>query len=176
MRWFISKTYRHKCPNGAVKIVYRSIDDAFPLFLPGWQAKIAADIKVPEVGAAGVKADCVTKIDGLLFNLDELNNSLMMKFRGAYVAFQTDPCANSGALQHQVQTISNQHHQLLVVKIQIQAFVELAKISKNDEQVVQAYWAIVRQLGDGAGAPAAALAIAESREEARKWAGGADVG
>src|SRR5258705_9559056 len=37
----------------------------------------------------------LTKIQGLLFSLDELNQSLMMNFRGAYLAFATDPCGNA---------------------------------------------------------------------------------
>jgi hypothetical protein len=57
INWPFSKTYKIKCPDGTIKTVYRNIDHAFPLFIPGWQADIAADVKAQELGAAHLKAE-----------------------------------------------------------------------------------------------------------------------
>jgi hypothetical protein len=126
MGWPFSKTYQHKCPDGSVKVVYKNIDDAFPLFLPGWQAAVSSEVTVPNVGAGSVRAEYADKIQGLLYGLDELNQSLMMKFRGVYVAYQSDPCANGGNFQRQIEGLLDGQHKLTVVKTQIQALIRLA--------------------------------------------------
>jgi len=174
--WPFSKTYRHKCPDGSVKVVYRNVDDAFPLFIPGWQAKVGADVKIPQTGQGGVQADYATKIQGLLYGLDELNQSLMMKFRGAYVTYQSDPCANGNAFQQQINAILEGQHKLTAVKTQMQALIHLAELNPTSPEVFNIYKDIVRQIGNFAAAPAATLEIEESRAIAKKWIGGQNDG
>ncbi|HSG38916.1 MAG TPA: hypothetical protein VLE27_04695, partial [Thermoanaerobaculia bacterium] len=85
INWPFAKTYRVRCPDGTVKTLHRNVDDAFPLFIPGWQGNVDAELKALEAIPARLRAKYETKIQGLLYRLDELNQSLMMNFRGAYV-------------------------------------------------------------------------------------------
>jgi len=87
---------------------------------------MAAAAKAQELGTAELRADYATKIEGLLFSLDELNQSLMMNFRGAYVAYTTDPCGNGAMLNRQVENILREQHRFQLVRVQIRALVSLA--------------------------------------------------
>ena len=91
MAWPLSKTYKVKSPDGHVKTVYRNVDDAFPLFIPGWKANINAAGKFLERLSGEIRAEYSTAIHGMLFALDELNQGLMMTFRAAYIVYQNDP-------------------------------------------------------------------------------------
>lgn len=42
MNWPWRNTYTVRCPDGSTKTVYKCVDDAFPLFIPGWTANLAA--------------------------------------------------------------------------------------------------------------------------------------
>ena len=64
------------------EIIYRNIDDAFPLYIPGWEGKASSSIEGIESVKANLNADYTTKIQGLIFSLDEFNNGIMIDFRG----------------------------------------------------------------------------------------------
>src|SRR5581483_10028272 len=65
LSWLLPKTYKHKCHDGSVKVVYRHVDDAFPFYLPGWKAKVDANGKIPVTAQGGIKAEYESKIQGL---------------------------------------------------------------------------------------------------------------
>ena len=117
INWPFSPTYRHKCPDGTIKTVYKNVDRAFPLYIPGWQGNVAADVKAQEIGTGELKAEYASKIQGLLFGLDELNQSQMMHFRGAYVAYSADPCGNSDLLKRQVETILREQTRFQMIRV-----------------------------------------------------------
>jgi hypothetical protein len=95
INWPFSKSYRVRCPDRTVKTIYRNIDDAFPLYIPGWKGDVRADIKAMEQATANVAAAYETKIQGLLYSLDDRNQSLMT-FRTVYLAYIADPCSQTG--------------------------------------------------------------------------------
>src|SRR5947208_17126263 len=102
MSWPFFKTRKHYCPDGSVKLVYRNVDDAFPFYVPGWEGKLDAKLK----GApARLRAEYATKIQGLLYGLDELNQGVMFDFRAAYVTYMNDPCQHAGFFERQVEKI-----------------------------------------------------------------------
>ena len=45
------------------KTVYRNVNDAFPLYIPGWQASAAAGVKAQELGTADLKAEYGSKVE-----------------------------------------------------------------------------------------------------------------
>lgn len=97
MRSPFSKTYVIKCPDGTTRIIYKNVDKAFPLCIPGWQGKMGATIEAVKGEPANLNAEYQTQIQGLLYSLDELNQSLMMTFRAAYVSYQSNPCQNTAS-------------------------------------------------------------------------------
>jgi hypothetical protein len=172
INWPFSKTYKLKCPDGTIKTVYRNVDDAFPLFIPGWQASLAGAIKAQNFGSSEIKGEYASKIEGLLFSLDELNQSLMMNFRGAYVAYATDPCCNGSMLNRQVDMILREQHRFQLVRAQIRALVTLAASKGNNhDRIMDAFQRIVDQIGGREVADAASEEVVSSREAMRHLIG-----
>jgi hypothetical protein len=170
--WPFSKTYKHKCPDGSIKLVHKNVDDAFPLFIPGWSGNLAAGARQAELANAELKGEYATKIEGLLFGLDELNQSLMMNFRGAYVAYATDPCANADLLTRQVETLLREQHRLQVLRLQIRALVHFAASHPQDHnRIMDSFQSLVQQIGGSVIPQAAAAEIVDTREHMRTWIG-----
>ena len=128
MTWPFFRTYTVKCPNGHVKTVYRNVDDAFPLFIPGWKANLTAAGKVLDKVSAEMKGEYATAIHGLLFALDDLNQGLMMTFRAAYIVYQNDPCEHSAFFEREVAKLLDEQRRLRALKVQIDGLIELAKL------------------------------------------------
>src|SRR5262245_24437315 len=133
MAWPWSKRYRVRCPDGSTKTVYRNVDDAFPLFIPGWQGDLSAGAS-GSAKTAGVddlkteiKGSYATKIQGLLFAIDDLTQTIMLNFRSVYVAFATDPCTNGAFFQRQVETLVAEQQRISRLRIQVRTLIELVK-------------------------------------------------
>lgn len=170
LNWPFARTRTHQCPDGSTKIVYRNVDDAFPLFIPGWQANITAAVVPPRAPNVHVAGQYASRIHGLLFALDELNQSLMMNFRGAYVAYSSDPCGNAGLLQRQVDYILREQHRVQMVRVQIQGLIALAESQPgNHEGVTELFQTIVHAIGGPATAEAADDEIRNARQIMDRW-------
>jgi hypothetical protein len=147
-KWF-SKTYAVKCPDGSVKYIYKNIDHAFPLYIPGWQSKVVSGLEGIESIKANISADYTTKIQGLIFNLDEFNQGIMFAFRGAYTTFSSDPCENSNFFSRQIEKILDDQRRLLSLKMQIQALIKLAELHpQNPDGFIPAFLNIVHRIGN----------------------------
>jgi hypothetical protein len=148
MRWPFSKTYKVRCPDGSIKTVYKNVDDAFPLHIPGWKANLVAAGKVLDKASADMKAEYSTAIHGLLFALDNLNQGLMMTFRGAYVVYQNDPYKHSDFFEREVSKLLDEQRRLRTLKIQIDGLIELAKLQpKQSEEFARALASVVERMG-----------------------------
>ena len=175
INWPFSKTYRHRCKDGSVKIVHRKVDDAFPFYIPGWKGKLDGNANIPMTGQGEIKGEYETKIQGLLYNLDELNNSLMINFRGAYIAYQADPCAGYNFLLREVSKIIQEQNRLLKIRLQIDGLVSLAKTSKAKGEFLPLYRNIIEQVGGSTIPDAAKLEIKDLTNQAHKWIGDNDA-
>lgn len=167
INWPWEKTYSVRCPDGTLRTVYKNINDACPLFIPGWKTDVAADLKgIPELsGQAKVKYE--SQIHGLLFNLNEQNQSLMMSFRTVYLAFATNPCGNDAFFQRELEKLLDEQRRISALKIQIAALIQLVSASPNDTaQLTKIFSDIASRTGGVAIASAASLEIAETRAEA----------
>lgn len=143
-----TKSYEVKCVDGSVKTVYKKVADAFPLAISGYEAKLTANIKSELLGEGGLDGNLKTKVDGLLYGLDEINNGLMMSFRSAYVGYQTDPCANNVFFLNQITKINEEQRRLRALKIQIRGYVDLAKSNLGDStQLAERYNNLVNKIG-----------------------------
>ncbi len=148
MRLPFSKTYKVRCPDGSVKTVYKNVDDAFPLHVPGWKANLSATGKFIDKVDANVKAEYSTAIHGLLFALDEFNKGLMITFRGAYVVYQNDPYKYADFFEREVAKILEDQRHLRILKIQIDGLIELAKLQSNQsEDFAKALAKVVDSMG-----------------------------
>jgi hypothetical protein len=184
MPWSLSRIYRFitfsgiyhlRCPDGTLRTIYTDIDVAFPLFIEGWNAKLAAGLKASDLGTGELKGEYATKIEGLLFGLDELNRSLMMNFRSAYIAYSADPCANSGMLGRQIESIRTEQHRLQLLRLQIQTLATLAASKQsNHERIMDAFQEIVQRIGGPAVASGATAEISDNRRLMNKWIGESD--
>jgi hypothetical protein len=83
-----------KCPDGSKKVVYKNLDDAFPLIIKDWYTNWEVVIDFLKGLDAGVRAEVGKQLSGQMFELDSHNKSMQMSFRAAYVLYIADPCAN----------------------------------------------------------------------------------
>jgi hypothetical protein len=166
------KTYNVKCRDGSTKTVYKNVDKAFPLFIPGFKANVAAAGDAANLGKAELKAEFASAIQGLLFNLDELNRGLMMNFRVAYVAYQNDPCMNDNFFQREVAKLLDEQQRLRALSLQINALIELAKLRPGDsEAFANALANVIDRIGSNVAFPAAtSLRIKEATKIATELA------
>lgn len=173
--WPFAKTRFVRCPDGSIKTVYKTFDDAFPLYIPGWQGEVAAQSEIQGMPAQ-MNAKYATQIHGLLVGLDELNRGVMFDFRIAYMAYVNDPCAHSGFFQREVEKMLDAQRLMRERRVKLQALVQLAQTYPNDsEAVFQGISRLFHELGRLDAPSAARAEIAETREDARRWIGGPDA-
>ena len=174
--WPFGRTTRYMCPDGTTKIVYRNVDDAFPLYIPGWESKTSATAEAQQLGATKLTGEYASKIHGLLFSLDELNQSLMMNFRGAYVAFSADPCGNADLLRRQIERILHEQHRLQIIRVQIRGLIALAEATPSDrDRIMEVFQTIVTAVGGPVIADAASAEISDARTAMKQLMEGQSV-
>jgi hypothetical protein len=176
MPWFRGKSYSVRCPDGSTKTVYRDVNDAFPLFISGWQGDLSAGV-TGSAKAAGIeelkgemKGTYATKIQGLLFAIDDLTQTIMINFRSIYVTFASDPCSNGAFLQRQVEKLVAEQQRISRLRIQVRTLVELAKNQpKETVQILTMFKEVAGNIGGSVTAEAAVIEIVEARQLADKW-------
>lgn len=114
-----TKSYERKCLDGSIKTIYKKAEDAFPLLINGYDAKMSSKIKTELIDGAELSGSLKKNVDTLLYGLDDINNGLMMSFRAAYVGFQSDPCANNVFFLEQITQINEEQRRLRALKMQI---------------------------------------------------------
>lgn len=173
MIWPFSKTYKVRCPDGHFKTVYRNVDDAFPLYIPGWQANLAAAGKILDKINGEIKAEYSSAIHGLLFALDDLNQGLMMTFRGAYVVYQNDPFEHGAFFEREVAKLLDEQRRLRALKVQIDGLIELAKLlPAQSTDFAKVLSNIVDRMGYLLLPETTSQRIEEARQIANKMSGG----
>jgi hypothetical protein len=175
-----AKTYRVKCPDGTTRNVYKEMDDALPLGLRGSIAKYAASGK-DGLGAisANISGEHTSKVENLLVAIDSKNNSLIMKFRAAYLVYTTDPCGQSEYLANQVKQLIEMHDRLTEVEVGTQSLVAIIKSQpKATDLILTQFRQLVVKLGPTLpelNEEAARLAIEGARNDAQRWINPNDV-
>lgn len=168
---FFSKTYKHKCPDGSIKIIHKNIDDAFPLAVKDVETNSKGGLEAKDIASLNVSTDYKSKIQGLVYCLNDLNQDLMILFRSAYIAYQADPCNDKGFFQRQIDGIIMDQKRMTTLRLQIRGFISLAEKNPNHGEVMKAYLQIINSMGINSG-EAAAIAVSENREAADRWIGG----
>ena len=178
MRWPWGKTYTVKCPDGSEKTVHRNVDAAFPLFIKGWKGQLKGEggVSADSLGIEGLKGKVEGKyashIDGLLYSINELNQSCMINFRTVYLTFASDPCGNAQFLRRQVEKIIAQQDRLTHLGIRVRALIELVRNRPNDTpQILEMFKEIAGNVGGPPALEAIAMEIEESRQIADDWSG-----
>jgi len=168
--WPFGKSYHVKCPDGSIKTVYRKVDSAFPLFIPGWKGDVSAELKAFEQLPAQAKATYESKVQGLLYTLDERNQSLMIEFRSIYVAFHSDPCGMADFFRRELEKLLDEQRHMSLLRAKIQGLIEVLKARPDpDAYLWSLFGDIVQGLG-GKAMPEPALAeIRESRGLILHW-------
>ncbi|MGN6568104.1 MAG: hypothetical protein ACTHJ0_09135, partial [Flavipsychrobacter sp.] len=90
------------------------------------QAKFDADLSFQKKSLGRLNVEHADKISGLLYAINEQNQSLMMGFRLAYIAYQADPCHNQEYLIRQAEELNMGQQRLMELKTQISGLISLA--------------------------------------------------
>lgn len=117
-----SKYYTKKCPDGTERMVYKKVDDAFPIYCKNISSSYKAVFDAIDEVKANLSADNKSHIQDLLLKLDSINTSMQGQFRAAYIVYQGEPCSNSDYLASEIQKIterenSNRQLQIFMDKI-----------------------------------------------------------
>lgn len=167
-----SKTYVVKCPDGP-RVIYKNVDDAFPLFIKSTQgnADIKADIK--DLGKINMEGKYKSSIEGLLYQIDEQNNSLMISFRTIYVGFTTDPCNSSSFFQREIAKMNDQYNYMQSLTVKLRTLVNLIERSngKPNSQITILFADIVNGFGKDPDLSVAIDEIRAAQEDMRKLIG-----
>ncbi|MBR7831858.1 hypothetical protein KDL01_01215 [Actinospica durhamensis] len=170
------KLKRVKCPDKTTKFVHRDVSDAYPLSLREGSANLKAKMKSAELANASLEGGYQAKIGGMLMELDEKNNSLMLKFRSAYLVFQGDPCCQAGYLAEQTKSITEAHDRLLSTSFKINGYIQLIKFRPSSAaELTEAFIEVINELHPTSpvlNQAAATAAIGASRSAAATWMAG----
>ena len=113
---FRSKVRKVRCPDGSERVIHKNINELFPLSVSDIKAKVSA-------AANQVGADVVFQREarGFLVVLDEINASMQLKFRTAYITYSINPCEKGADswLREQVQRISQIDDSLRSLRISV---------------------------------------------------------
>jgi hypothetical protein len=129
-----SKTFKHRCPDGTIRIIHRNVDTAFPLFIETANNKTNINLDGIKGFKGKIKNDYKTKIEGVLYELNEMNSSLMMKFRSAYILFQSNPCSSYEIFTSEIMKINSEHQNLMVLRTKIKGLIDLAGNNSIEEK------------------------------------------
>jgi hypothetical protein len=169
------RTYRVRCSDGRKLTVHRDINAAFPLFLPSLAARGAGSIR--DLGGNGValEAELKTGVDGVLYQLNELNDTVMMNFRAVYATYQADPCRHSDFLARKVDEMTSDLQRLSAIRLELKALIDLAVANPGTPKQVWSLFAEIVTKNNLPGLPqASALRIENARGDAVRWIEGKD--
>jgi len=181
MAWLFGKTYTVRCPDGSTKAVYRSVDDACPLYIPGVQREVSAkgsgtarSVGLNLQGEA--KKKYARKIEALIFGIDELTQTVMINFRSIYLAFSSDPCNNNSFFLRQVEMLVGEQQRIAKLRIQASTLISLVQAQPgNVVEIMGLFKQLAISIGGNLGAEAvkeeAKQEINQARQLADEWAG-----
>lgn len=172
MRWWpFSKTYRIKCPQGHEAIVFKSIDDAMPLAIKSNQTVAGLKVAAEQLGHGNLDVKHSSVVEGLLFAIDSRNNSQILDFRNAYLAYMSNPCGNGGVLERTTERIMGGRERLEASVLQAQTFVNALKAAPaNATDIIAQFGPLLQNFNVASAIPANA-AIADAREDAKRMGG-----
>jgi hypothetical protein len=173
--WF-KKTRTLRCPDGTTRTIYKNVNDAFPLYIPGWQGDMSANAAASSAqlpldkAAAELKGSYASKVQGLLIGIDELTQALMLNFRTVYVVYEANPCANSEFLAIEVRKLVAEQQRLSKLRIQVRALIDIVKSRPSETvAILTLFKDVAGNVGGVMVADVATLEIREARELAAGW-------
>jgi len=162
------KTYSRKCPDGTKHEIYRDINEVLPLYLTDKNGGISVNADVIQTITAGIDANYVKKISGLLIDLDESNRSLMFFFRAVYLVYKSKPCKNSDYFTANTTKIMNDHLKLKALDTRIKGLINLAN-SCEEKNFSELYKSIIQDFGEFLPNEASRAKISYMRSAAQEW-------
>ena len=169
MAWF-NKTFTRRCPDGTTHTIYRNIDDAFPLYIVDKDDSFSGKVNVDRLAQTELGAKYVTRVKGLLFELDSANQNIMLDFRAVYAVYQGEPCGNAKFFSKQISYIIEDQKKLRQLKILIAGLVSLLGSNNISENIViETFLSIANSYGKYVPVQAAKAKTHEMAEESKDW-------
>ena len=167
IRWPWAKKYQVRCPDGTTRTIYNDINDVLPLYIKGWKADAGVGFDGLSALKGKAKANYESQIQGILFRIDEQNQSWMMSFRAVYMAFESNPCGNEDFFKRETEKLLDEQRRLTALRRQLSTLIQLAVASPNDTaQITKILSDIASKQGGTVIAAAASLEIAQARADA----------
>src|SRR5258708_2102114 len=123
-----SATFKHRCPDGSERLVYRNVDDAFPLYVSGWKAGAASSVSEFMGSRLDLRAEYEKHIYGLLVSINDRNSSIAMDFRVAYNVYQTSPCTQDEFFARRIAIMLDEKTRIENLWLRLRALITLASV------------------------------------------------
>jgi len=146
MQWPFSKTRKIRCPDGSERIVFKSADDAFPLFARDWSANLKATTETLRELEASLDLELQQHIAGFIFQIDEVNRTMQLKFRAVYIVYLNDPCGQLGWLRQRVKEIIEDESMLRRIRMETAKIKCLIALGLDKQAIRQAIEEAVARL------------------------------
>lgn len=155
--------------------VHRDINSAFPLFLPSLMAQGKGTLRDLSGNSVALGAELKKGVDGVLYQLNELNDTVMMNFRAVYATYQADPCGNSEFLARKVDEMTSDLQRLSAIRLELKSLIDLAAANPGEPKQVWALFTEIVTKNNLPGVPqASAVRIEDARGVATRWIEGSD--
>lgn len=164
------RTYTVKCPDKTRLTVHKDIKTAVPLYIPSLEVGAAVTVADLAGDNVNIGADLKTGVEGVLFQVSELSESVMTNFWRVYATFQANPCRNSDFLKRKVDEMTSETDRLTALRLELKGLIDLATANPGEPTKVWDLFTEIVTRHNLPGSPrASALRIRESRGAARRW-------
>lgn len=133
--WFWSNVRHYDCGEGKIRVVYKRVDEAFPLYLADYQARAKAAASAVNLARAEASLEVQEKLSEVLFRIDEKNGSAQTQFRAAYMVYAAAPCEMVEYLKEEVGKIRAHDAELRRFETYSTKIVALVKLGSSEATV-----------------------------------------
>lgn len=127
---------KHRYSDGSTGFIFKNFDSTSPTVIRSYYSKTKVDLKIMEKIAAGLGAEYQSPVAGLLYNINETNESLMLAFGILYTSFLTNPERYRDYLVSETRNIIRHTQKLSEFRMQTTFLINMAKEYPNKEEII----------------------------------------
>jgi len=116
------------CPDGSTHFVFKNVDHVFPYYFPQAKLSAAAALDGLKKVKGKVEVKYESRIEDILFRIDQKNGSVQYHLRAAYVVYSAAPCKKLDYLQAAIDATRQGEQELRGADMAIRALVTLLSI------------------------------------------------
>jgi hypothetical protein len=137
LKWPWTDPRRFDCGNGRTRLVYRDVNNVFPLYLADLKSNTKAAIDAVQHIKGQISQEHQETVKTLLFKIDEKNSSAQTQLRAAYIVYSAAPCEKLEYLESVIDQIRTTESQMKAVEMYVGQMVSIVKTIGSSKTVLQ---------------------------------------